>query len=357
MTPGLIERYRDRLPVSAATPVVTLGEGGTPLLPAPRISERTGVRRLPQVRGREPDRVVQGPGDDGGRVQGARGRRPRGRLRLDRQHLGVGGRLLRPRRPPPGGRAAGGRDRARQAGPGPDLRRARDRGPGRASTTRWGSSASWSTRRAGRPPELDQPVPAGGPEDGRVRGARAARRRARLGGAARSATAATSPPTGWASTRWAWRRGCWPARRRVPRRCVHAARRWPTPSTIATAIRIGNPARLDQALARGRRVRAAACARSTTAASWPPTGCSRRSEGVFCEPASAASVAALLEARRRRPGRAAARRSSACSPATGSRIPTRPAPRAPRSCAARRRSTGSRRSRFALAEPVACLTG
>ena len=28
MTPGLIERYRDRLPVSAATPIVTLGEGG-----------------------------------------------------------------------------------------------------------------------------------------------------------------------------------------------------------------------------------------------------------------------------------------------------------------------------------------
>jgi len=33
--PGLIEAYRDRLPVSDATPVVTLREGGTPLLPAP----------------------------------------------------------------------------------------------------------------------------------------------------------------------------------------------------------------------------------------------------------------------------------------------------------------------------------
>src|SRR5256714_841947 len=42
MTPGLIERYRDRLPVGAATPVVTLGEGGTPLLHAPRVSERAG---------------------------------------------------------------------------------------------------------------------------------------------------------------------------------------------------------------------------------------------------------------------------------------------------------------------------
>ena len=40
---GLIHRYRDRLPVTDATPVVTLGEGQTPLLPAPRISELTGL--------------------------------------------------------------------------------------------------------------------------------------------------------------------------------------------------------------------------------------------------------------------------------------------------------------------------
>ena len=29
---GLIEEYRERLPVSAATPVITLREGGTPLV-------------------------------------------------------------------------------------------------------------------------------------------------------------------------------------------------------------------------------------------------------------------------------------------------------------------------------------
>jgi threonine synthase len=40
---GLIDRYRDRLPVTAATPVVALGEGDTPLLRAPRISDLTGV--------------------------------------------------------------------------------------------------------------------------------------------------------------------------------------------------------------------------------------------------------------------------------------------------------------------------
>jgi threonine synthase len=41
--PSLAERYRDRLPLSATTPIVSLGEGGTPLLPAPRLSERLGV--------------------------------------------------------------------------------------------------------------------------------------------------------------------------------------------------------------------------------------------------------------------------------------------------------------------------
>ncbi len=42
-TAGLIERYRDRLPVSDLTPIVSLGEGSTPLVHAPRISDRLGV--------------------------------------------------------------------------------------------------------------------------------------------------------------------------------------------------------------------------------------------------------------------------------------------------------------------------
>ena len=37
---GVIEEYRSFLPVTDATPVVTLLEGATPLLPAPRLSER-----------------------------------------------------------------------------------------------------------------------------------------------------------------------------------------------------------------------------------------------------------------------------------------------------------------------------
>ena len=39
--PGIIERYREFLPVSPRTPVVTLLEGNTPLVPAPRLAEAT----------------------------------------------------------------------------------------------------------------------------------------------------------------------------------------------------------------------------------------------------------------------------------------------------------------------------
>jgi threonine synthase len=39
----VVEEYRSFLPVSATTPVVTLYEGGTPLLPAPGLSERLGA--------------------------------------------------------------------------------------------------------------------------------------------------------------------------------------------------------------------------------------------------------------------------------------------------------------------------
>lgn len=51
---GVIEEYREFLPVSASTPVVTLLEGGTPLLPAPRLSARVGARVLLKVEGANP---------------------------------------------------------------------------------------------------------------------------------------------------------------------------------------------------------------------------------------------------------------------------------------------------------------
>ncbi|GAB7043589.1 MULTISPECIES: threonine synthase [Catenuloplanes] len=51
---GLIEAYRDRLPVTEATPVITLHEGNTPLVPAPELSTRTGADVYLKVEGANP---------------------------------------------------------------------------------------------------------------------------------------------------------------------------------------------------------------------------------------------------------------------------------------------------------------
>jgi threonine synthase len=40
---SLIDRHRSRLPIGETTPVISLGEGSTPLLRAPRLSDRYGV--------------------------------------------------------------------------------------------------------------------------------------------------------------------------------------------------------------------------------------------------------------------------------------------------------------------------
>ena len=51
---GIIEKYRSHLPVSATTPVVSLGEGDTPLLPSERLSERTGAQVYLKYEGQNP---------------------------------------------------------------------------------------------------------------------------------------------------------------------------------------------------------------------------------------------------------------------------------------------------------------
>ena len=51
---GVIEEYRHRLPVSAKTPVITLGEGGTPLVAACVLSEMLGNEVWLKVEGANP---------------------------------------------------------------------------------------------------------------------------------------------------------------------------------------------------------------------------------------------------------------------------------------------------------------
>jgi threonine synthase len=51
---GLIEEYRDRLPVTSSTPVVTLQEGATPLVPAEHLSSLVGASVRLKVEGLNP---------------------------------------------------------------------------------------------------------------------------------------------------------------------------------------------------------------------------------------------------------------------------------------------------------------
>src|SRR5256884_9938487 len=51
---GVIAEYRDRLPVRDGARVITLLEGGTPLLPAPELTERTGCDVYLKVEGSNP---------------------------------------------------------------------------------------------------------------------------------------------------------------------------------------------------------------------------------------------------------------------------------------------------------------
>ncbi len=52
--PGLIERYMDRLPFSVGDPIITLDEGSTPLVHAPRLSARVGAEVWLKLEGANP---------------------------------------------------------------------------------------------------------------------------------------------------------------------------------------------------------------------------------------------------------------------------------------------------------------
>jgi threonine synthase len=54
MPTALIERYRDRLTLEPGDPVVTLNEGSTPLIEAPRLGERIGARAWLKFEGANP---------------------------------------------------------------------------------------------------------------------------------------------------------------------------------------------------------------------------------------------------------------------------------------------------------------
>ena len=52
--PGLIAAYHDRVSIPPGAAVITLLEGGTPLLPAPSLSDRVGAQVYLKVEGANP---------------------------------------------------------------------------------------------------------------------------------------------------------------------------------------------------------------------------------------------------------------------------------------------------------------
>ena len=306
---GVIAHYRDWLPpVPDGAAVITPGRGRDAAAAGAGAVRADRLRRLPQGRGGQSDRLVQGPRDDDGAEHGRRPGCYGGDLCVHREHQRQRGRLRGAGRAVLRRPGAPRQDRTGQAGPGPGARRPAAPG-GRQLRRLPGTGQQTGRRLPGRPGQLGEPGPARRAR--RRRRSRSSTRSAtpRTCTACRSATRATSPPTGWATA--STRRAA--GRRRAPRMFgfqasgaapIVARRAGPAPPTIATAIRIGNPAswRLAEAArdesgglidsVTDRQILAAyrlLAARKRYSASWPPPpgwpGCSRPRERASSPPA------------------------------------------------------------------------
>ena len=312
--PALIEaRTASTCPVTDATPVITLLEGNTPLLDAPRVAQRAGIARVYlKVEGLNPtgsfkDRgmtmaisiaverdakvvICASTGNTSASAAAYAARAgllcavviPEGQIALGKlaQALIHGARVV----PVHGTFDRGARDRARAGG---------------------------AARRRGR--QLGEPGAHRGPEDGLVRDRRRAGRRPdraldpgrqrrqhhRLLAGLLRVRASSGAPTRTPRMLGLAGRGCGAARAR--RAGARIPRRSPPRSRSATRRR--GRARSTRATSR-----AGTSARSPTRRSSRPTACSRPTKGCFVEPASAASVAGLLQAVGRRPARGRRRR-------------------------------------------------
>ncbi len=288
----LIERYLDRLPFEASDKLVSLQEGSTPLLQAPVISAMVGAEVRLKLEGGNPtgsfkDRgmtcalsaavrdgakavICASTGNTAASAAAYAARAgitcavivPEGKIAQGKmaQTLMHGARVISLRG---------------QLRPGAEARaRADRRAPDRAR-------------------QLGQRVPDRRAEDSCVRDPRGARRRLSTRSVSRSATAATSPPTGAASARSgaAPRIFGFQAAGAAPLVEGHPIEH---PETIASAIRIGNPVRWEDAMAAATDSRGSIRVVSDAEILEAYRLLAYR-EGMFCEPASAASVAGLLK--------------------------------------------------------------
>ena len=288
----LIERYRERLPFAPGDPVVTLGEGSTPLLRAPVLSERVGAEVHLKLEGANPtgsfkDRgmtcAVSAAVREGAKavICASTGNTAASAA----AYAAKAGHHVRGDRP-------GRQDRDRQARPDADPRRARDRAARqlrqgararpRARPTRTRSRSS--TRSTSSASKARRPRPSSSLEDldGRLD--------------------ALCIPVGNAGNITAYWRGFveagaaprlfgFQAEGAAPLVLGHAVEH---PETVASAIRIGNPARWEEAMAAATESRGAirAVSDEEILAAYRLLAAK---EGIFCEPASAASVAGLLK--------------------------------------------------------------
>ena len=295
---GVIEEYRDRLPVDGTTPVVTLREGGTPLVPAPVVSALTGCTVHLKVEGANPtgsfkDRgmtmAISKAAEDGAQAVICAST---GNTSASAAAYAVRAGMLCAVLVPVG------KDRAGQALAGPRPRRQAP--PGRGQLRRLPHPGARPVRALPRRPgQQRQPLPHRGPEDGGLRDRRRPRRcpghprppgrqrrqhhglleglrrvrRRRSGQQASARCGASRRPEPRPSS--TVRR--WPSRRRSPRRSGSATRH---PGSFAVAARDESGGRIDAVtdrdILKAYRLLAA-------------------QEGVFVEPASAASVAGLLQ--------------------------------------------------------------
>ena len=87
--PGLINAYRDRIEIPDGAEVVTLHEGGTPLVHAKRLSAATGSDVWVKVEGANPTGSFKDRGMTVAMTYALASGLEGGDLRLDRQHLGL----------------------------------------------------------------------------------------------------------------------------------------------------------------------------------------------------------------------------------------------------------------------------
>ena len=290
--PGVIERYRDRLPVTDRTPIVSLAEGGTPLLAAPRISALVGAEVYLKYEGANPTGSFKDRGmtvavskalEEGARAAvcastgntSASAAAYCGRAGIDLAVVLPEGAIARGKLAQ--AQICGARVIAVQGSFDDALRLVRELverhplallnsvNPHRLEGQK---TAAFEVleQLGGTPGWVSLPVGNGGNITAYWKGFRESGVAPRLlaGQAAGAAPLVTRRPVA-------------------------------SPSTVATAIRIGNPARLDEALAAVEEsdggIRAVDDAHILAAYRMLA-----RDEGVFCEPASATSVAALIQA-------------------------------------------------------------